>query len=174
MANSKYDYDSEDFLRKVFECAMRGFTDAETANELDLSPESFCCMKNGNYKGWTAEENARRSVAISKELARGRIKVTAIVRGAYLKAAIGGRILKNKHVTKRRLRLQDGTLTDDEEIQTVESEIEQPPNVQALSNWLYHHDEEWRSIDRNENKNDIPEVDDHGVDIDSWIKDHIE
>ena len=82
--------------------------------------------------------------------------------------------MKNKHVTKRRLRLQDGTLTDDEEIQTVESEIEQPPNVQALSNWLYHHDEEWRSIDRNENKNDIPTVDDHGVDIDSWIKDHIE
>lgn len=174
MAKSKHNYDSGEFLRKVFELAMRGFTDAEIANELDLSPESFCLMKNGNYKGWSKKDNERRSKAISQELARGRLKVTAIVRGAYLKAAIGGRMLKNKHVTKRRLRLQDGTLTDDEEIQTVESEIEQPPNMQALSNWLYHHDPEWRNVDNNNADEDIPSIERHGVDIDKWINDHIE
>lgn len=50
--------------------------------------------------------------------------------------------VKTKTTTTSRLKLSDGTLTDDEIVQTVESEL--PPNLNAQSTWLFHHDEEWR------------------------------
>ena len=62
-------------------------------------------------------------------------KINFIVRGAYLTAALGGKKLKNKSTATRRMRLPDGTLTDNEDIQTTVSEIEQAPNMQALSTW---------------------------------------
>lgn len=131
---------------------MQGLTDAEIADNLEdkfktsLSPEVFYCMKNGTYDKWSEEENERRSARLAKVLARGRRKINSIVRGAYLKAALGGKKLKNKSTTTRRMRLPDGTLTDSEDIQATVSEIEQAPNMQALSTWLYHHDEEWRKM----------------------------
>lgn len=155
---------------------MQGLNDSEIADGLEakfgetLSPEVFSCMKNGNYKGWSDEENERRSARLSKVLARGRRKINAIVRGAYLKAALGGKKLHNKSTTTRKLRRADGTLSDDEEIQTTVSESELPPNMQALSTWLFHHDEEWRNIERNIDANDIPANPDNGVAIEDWIK----
>ena len=35
-----------------------------------------------------------------------------------------------------------GGLTDNKLIETVEAEL--PPNLNAISTWLFHHDEEWR------------------------------
>lgn len=145
----KFDYDSDDFYDEILALSMQGLTDAEIADALDdkfgvsLSPEVFNCMKNGNYDKWSDEENERRSARLAKVLARGRRKINSIVRGAYLKAALGGKKIKNKTVTTRKLKI-DGIYTEDEEIQTTEGETELPPNMQALSTWLYHHDEEWR------------------------------
>lgn len=160
---------------------MQGLTDAEIADALDdkfgasLSPEAFSCMKNGNYDKWSDKENECRSARLVKVLARGRRKINSIVRGAYLKAALGGKRLKNKSTTTRRMRLPDGTLTDEEDIQTVVSEIEQPSNIQALATWLFHHDEEWRKIERKQETDDgVPRDIDKGVDIDSWIKKEVE
>lgn len=110
-----------------------------------------------------------------KVLARGRRKINSIVRGAYLKAALGGKKLKNKSTTTRRMRLPDGTLTDEEDIQTTVSEIEQPSNIQALATWLYHHDEEWRKIERKQDEDtDIPKDIQRGVDIEAWIRKEVE
>lgn len=174
----KFDYDSNDFYDEILALSIQGLTDAEIADALEdkfgqsLSPEAFCCMKNGNYSKWSDEENARRSARLVKVLTRGRRKINSIVRGAYLKAALGGRKLKNKSTTTRRMRLPDGTLTDEEDIQTTISEIEQASNIQALSTWLYHHDEEWRKIERkqDEESSDIPKDINRGIDIDAWIK----
>ena len=145
----KFDYDSDDFYDEILALSMQGLTDAEIADALDdkfgvsLSPERFNCMKNGTYEAWSDEENEKRSARLCKVLARGRRKINSIVRGAYLKAALGGKKIKNKTVTTRKLKI-DGVYTEDEEIQTTEGETELPPNMQALSTWLYHHDEEWR------------------------------
>jgi len=85
-----------------------GLTDAKIADALadkfgnSLSPERFNCMKNGMYDKWTAEENKRRSERLGKVLARGRRKITSIVRGAYLKAALGGRKIKSSTITKHK------------------------------------------------------------------------
>lgn len=146
----KFDYDSDDFYDEILALSMQGLNDAEIADALgdrfgeSLDPETFNCMKNGNYIGWTEEENERRSARFLKALARGRRKINSLVRGAYLKGALGGKKIKTRTVVTRRLKL-DGMYTDDEEIQTSETESEMPYNMQALATWLYNHDEEWRA-----------------------------
>ena len=146
----KFDYDSDDFYDEILALSMQGYGDAEIADLLSerfgesLDPTTFSCMKKGKYREWTEEENERRSVRINKVLTRGRRKINGIiVKGRYLKLALGGIKVKSKSIVTHKMRV-DGVETDDEEIQTTETETELPPNLQALSTWLYHHDEEWR------------------------------
>ena len=48
------------------------------------------------------------------------------------------------------------------------------PNLQAMSVWLYHHDEDWRKVERKQDEDaDIPTDIEHGINIDSWIKDKL-
>lgn len=177
----KFDYDSDDFYDEILALSIQGLTDAEIADSLDdkfgqtLTPEAFSCMKNGNYSKWSDEENARRSERLVKVLARGRRKTNSIVRGAFLKAALGGKRLKNTQRVKRPIYTEDGTRTGDIVVQETESEFEQSPNIQALSVWLYHHDPEWRKIQRNQDleDSDIPTDLQKGVDIDAWIKQEV-
>ena len=177
----KFDYDSDDFYDEILALAMQGLNDAEIADALQdkfgesLDPETFNCMKNGNYINWSKKENERRSARFIKVLARGRRKTTSLVRGAYLKAALGGKKVKTKTTVRRRLRV-DGVYTDDEEIQTSETETEMPYNVQALATWLYHHDPEWRKVQRKQDAeaSDVPTDIKKGVDIDAWIKKEVE
>lgn len=185
----KFDYDSDDFYDEILALSMQGLTDAEIADSLDLSPEAFCCMKNGNYEAWSDEENERRSARLFKVLTRGRRKILGIVRGRYLKTALGG--LKVKSITKRYV--QDrcpcggndkecpecgGTgwivITDKAIMQ--ENETELPPNMQALSTWLYHHDEEWRKVEKKQEDEEdvVPHNTTKGVDIDAWIRKEVE
>lgn len=174
MAKPKHDYDSPDFYKLIEQLAMNGYTDEEIANELDLAADVFGAMKNGNYQGWNDEENKVRGSQIYRVLAHGRTKINALVRAAYLKSAFGGKKIKSKNTTHRKLKI-DGVYTEDEEIMTTEGETELPPNIQALTTWLYHHDPEWRKVERNqdEDASDIPSDIDHGIDIDSWIRKEI-
>ncbi len=114
----KFDYDSDDFYDEILALAMQGLTDAEIADSLadkfgvSLSPDVFSTMKNGCYANWTEKENQRRSARFNKVLARGRRKITSIVRGAYLKGALGGKKIKSKTVLRRKLRI-GGEYTED-------------------------------------------------------------
>lgn len=185
MAKPKHDYDSEKFRQDIAIAASSGMTDEEIADTLNLSPEAFSRMKNGKMDIWSEEENERRGASIRQVLARARRKTNAIVRGRYLKAALGGIRVKSK--TKRAILgkcpVCGGTdpectecggtgqvlLTDKSVLQETESET--APNMQALATWLYHHDPEWRKIDRNldEEADDVATDINHGVDIDKWI-----
>lgn len=177
----KFDYESDDFYDEILALAMQGLNDAEIADALgdrfgqSLDPETFNCMKNGNYINWSDEENERRSARLIKVLARGRRKTTSLVRGAYLKGALGGKKVKSKTVVTRKLRV-DGVYTDDVEIQTSETETEMPYNMQALATWLYHHDPEWRKVQRKQDTeaSEIPIDVKKGVDIEAWIKKEVE
>lgn len=169
----KHDYDSEEFYQDIFGFAMQGFNDAEIADALDLDPDTFNMMKGKRYDKWSPEENIRRSERIVRVLARGRRKVNAIVRGRYLKAALGGIKTKNVSTVKRPLYDREtGAKIEDQIVQISESEFESPPNIQALSTWLYHHDPEWRKVQRGMDVDtaDVPQDVDHGIDIDAWIR----
>lgn len=189
MWKPKYDYDDEAFYKAISIAASNGMTDAEIADTLEIRPDNFSKMKNGTYGGWSEEQNERRSDRICLCLARARRKVNALVRGRFLKAAIGG--IKVKSVSRRAISQRcsicggmdpecpecGGTGTQfvtDKQV-VVESEQETPPNIQALATWLFQHDEDWRKIQRNQDEtaNDIPTDIPHGIDICKWIEDKV-
>lgn len=179
MAKPKFDYKSNEFYDELFALAFQGLTDAEIADGLSdrfgqtLTPEVFSRMKNGKYERWSEKQNEEFGTRIAQVLSRARRKINSIVRGAYLKSALGGKKIKSKSTTSRKIKLSDGTLTDEEGIYTTENEQELAPNIQALSTWLYHHDEEWRKVERKEEEENIPTDINQGISIHEWIKDRI-
>jgi hypothetical protein len=150
----KFDYTSEVFLSLVESYAKKGFTDKEIAYAIGILPQTFC-EKKSEY------------TEISEVLSRGRAQINAAVRAKFLAVALGG--IKTKSTTKRKLRMEDGTLTNDEEVQTVETEL--APSLQAMSTWLYHHDEEWRRVERNEDMDEDIESD-GSIPISRWIEEN--
>lgn len=178
----KFDYDSDEFYEEIFTLAFQGLGDAEIADALvdkfkeSLEPDTFSAMKNGRYPPWSKEENERRGERIKRVLARGRRKTNAIVRGRYLKAALGGLKTKNVQRVKRPLYDEAGEPVGEEVVQVSETEFESAPNIQALSTWLYHHDPEWRRIQRGQDTeaSDVPTDVPQGIDIDAWIRKEIE
>ena len=81
--------------------------------------------------------------------------------------ALGG--IKTKSTVVRKLKDQDGNLTGEEELQVSESEL--APNLQAMSVWLYHHDEEWRRVERRQDEDNTLERE-NGIDIDKWMEEN--
>ena len=96
-----------------------------------------------------------------------KMTITAAVRAKFLAMALGG--IKTKSTVVRKLKDQEGNQTGEEEIQVSESEL--APNLQAMSVWLYHHDEEWRKVERRQDE----ETDlrrENGIDIDKWMEEN--
>lgn len=182
MAKPKFDYDGEEFYEEIRKLAMQGQKDSEIAYSLadkfgvDLAPTNFIKMKKGNYDVWSAEKNEIRGAKIRQSLARGREQINSLVRGRFLKTALGGVKVKGVTTTKRHMVI-DGQQTDDVIVEVRETEQETPPNMQALSTWLYHFDDEWRKMQQgkaDDEKNGIPFDPKKGVSIDAWIKKEIE
>lgn len=187
MAKAKYDYDNDNgenpFYNTIARLAAQGCTEAEIATALTLTEATFCNMKNGTYAMWSDEENKRRSDLIKQVLTRGRQSILTVIRGKYLKAALGG--IKYKNVSKKFIeeacecRGSDpdceicgglGKITRSDKWITIETENETCPNMVALSNLLYHWDAQWREIQRGKDK-DASEIVDvkQGIDIEKWI-----
>lgn len=182
MAKPKFDYDGTDFYQEIEKLAFRGMKDSEIAYSLkdkfgvELNPSVFNRMKHGKYEGWNEDENKKYSDKISQSLVRGREEINALVRGKFLKAALGGIIVKGKTTTKRHM-VVDGQQTNDIIVETRETEQETPPNMNALSTWLYHFDLDWRKIQngkKDEEENGIPFDPKKGVSISKWIEKEIE
>lgn len=182
MAKPKFDYEGEEFYEEIKNLAMQGQKDSEIAYSLAdkfgvaLTPAVFIRMKNGSYEGWNEEINKERSEKISLSLERGREKINSLVRGRFLKTALGGIKVKGVSTIKRHM-IVDGVKTEDMIVETRETEQETPPNMQALATWLYHFDSEWRKIQKmkaDEESDKLPFDAKKGVSIDAWIKREIE
>lgn len=171
----KFDYDRDDFYDEIFALAFNGATQTEIAYLLQdklgitIDPANFGKMIRGNYGGWTKEENERRSARLCRVLAHAHERMNTVVRGRYLKAALGGIKVKSKTVTKRKMVI-DGKITDNEIIQTNETESETAPNMQALATWLYHHDPQWRNIQKGIEEQEELAKAGTGVDVDAWLR----
>lgn len=186
MAKAKYNYDDEGFYKAISIAAANGMCDAEIADTLELDPETFSRMKNGTYIGWSKEENERRSARVLQCLERARRKVNALVRGRFLKAALGGIKIKStqSRAISQRCSVCGGTdpqcpecggtgtefVTDKKVVMLNEQET--PPNINALATWLFQHDKEWRKIQmsKGDESEEVPKDIDHGIDIDKWIE----
>lgn len=171
-----FDYDSVEWYTAITRLAMQGCTNTEIAYGLEdelhlhLSPSTFSEMLAGSYQRWNEEQNRERSKKLVYVLEHARYKLNAIVKGRFLKSALGGDKIISKSTTRRRMQI-DGHFTDDEIIQTTESESVTQPDRAALATWLYHHDKDWRAIQRGgepDAEADIPEAN-NGVDISHWI-----
>jgi hypothetical protein len=191
MIKPKFDYNGNAFYDEIFTLALQGLTDGEIADDLSdrfgqsLSPEVFSRMKNGRYDGWSDKHNDKYSARICQVLARGRRKINSIVRGAYLKAAIGGKKVKSRVVAYAEQKCEcggdmdcefchgTGRIVSKKKSLIQESESEMAPNVQALSTWLLHHDPEWRKSERNEQNDDVPTDISEGVNIEAWIENQV-
>lgn len=177
----RHDYNSDDFYLAIEALATRGYYDKEIADELDLHPDVFCQMKGGRYRGWNEKENEERSERIRETLTKARRKTNSLVRSTYLKMALGAKKLVNR--TKRYVedRCECGgndplcpycggtgkIVTEKAVIQ--ETEAEMPPNMQALSVWLHHHDPEWVATEGGATEHaDVKETH-KGIDIVEWI-----
>lgn len=125
MAKPKFDYKSKEFLDGIEKLAKQGFTDGEIAVTIGLAVAEFSRKKS-------------QIPQIAQALNRARHTVNSAVRQTYLAVALGK--IKTKTVTKR---LAEGGETANSMV-VYETETEQPPNPQALSTWLFNHDEEWR------------------------------
>ena len=190
MAKPKFNYDGEDFYKEIYALAMQGLQDAEIAYNLGdslgvandengvpyeteargLTPTTFAEMKAGKYDCWTAEENERRSKRINEELAHGRAKILGIVRGRYLKAALGGIKIKGS-VTRKRYNVINGAKDlDNMVMEETESVSETAPNMQALANFLYHHDPQFRNIQKGIEEGDLLIKVKNGVSIGAWLE----
>ena len=142
----KFDYTGKEFLSAIESFAEQGYTDASIAyalgdkfNGSKLDPTYFNKLKNEKDKNG---KPTRRGIAISQALARGRVNVNAAVRATYLQMALGQRTVKT--TITRRLRAKDGLDVEDPDAEVVETtEMELAPNMQALSTWMYNHDNEW-------------------------------
>lgn len=139
----KFDYQSSAFLNEIESMAAKGYTDKDIAYGLvvkfgeSLTPQHFKDLKNGRGEDGEETEVSRE---ISAALTRGRASINLAVRSTYLKLALGGKVVSS--TTRRKLITAEGNETESDVIQTTETEL--PPNLQALSTWLFNHDDEWR------------------------------
>lgn len=172
----RHDFTNPEFLKAVEAMALKGFNDKEIAASFGYCQQTWCDKKN--------EYEELREV-----LSRARESLNSVVRATYLKMALGKVKTKNVVTQYAKTRCQcegadpncewcggTGVIVSKNSAIVSETEIELPPNMQALAMWMYHHDPEWRKIQRKEDvdEDDIPTDIKKGVNIDAWIKKVIE
>ena len=126
-----------------------------------LTPEVFAKMKNGNYEGWSEQENKLRSMLISQVLQHARGQLRLVYKGVYDKVALGKIKTKTTTTQERNTVTKDGTPYTEKTTTTTTQEM--PPNLQALTMWRWHHDPEFKNAMREMKKMDVA-VEDKNID----------
>lgn len=154
----------EEIRRIIEERYNKAIDDATNEDELPepidtsdipdgLAPEVFSRMKNGEYDGWTEQENKLRSMLICQALSRARVKLNLLYKGVYDKLAMGKWKTKTTTTVERKTLNKDGEPYT--ETATTVTEQELPPNMQAISTWRFNHDPEFRKTLQQMKKMDV-------------------
>ena len=166
----KFDYESEGFLNTISDYARKGYTDKEIAATIGISQEEFCRKKS-------------EFPQISQCLKQARVHVCATIRGAFIKSALGGRVItRTEYVKKKCSHCQGKGVVVDEISGEVEecpncggtgwirltdkaivSEQTLPPSVQAQMTLLLAYDEEWKNKLKGNDPTDLNKIE--GIDI---------
>lgn len=156
-------------IRKRYEDAVDA---AETPDQIpdepnyddipdSLTAEVFARMKNGNYEGWTEQENKLRSMLISQVLQHARGQLRLVYKGVYDKVALGRIKTKTTTTQERSTITKDGTPFTEKTTTTTTQEM--PPNLQALTMWRWHHDPEFKKAMTQMKRMDVS-VEDKSID----------
>ena len=166
----KFDYTSEEFLARISDLAKKGYTDKEIAFTIGLSWQKF-------------SERKSEYSEIRDALSRARAQINTIVRGAFLKTALGGRMVRTTQYVQKRCECRgndpkceicDGTgwITPDQHKVVTETEL--APNLMAQQRWLMNYDTDWKRRVKDETDDDIPKDISKGIDVEEWIRKEIE
>ena len=126
-----------------------------------LAAEVFSKMKNGQYDGWSEQENKLRSMLICQVLQRARAKLSLYYKGVYDNLARGKIKLKTTQTVERKTVNRDGQPYTETTTTTTEQEL--PPNLQAITMWRFHHDPEFKQALTQMKKMDVA-IEDKGID----------
>ena len=154
MAKPKFNYDGEDFYKEIYALAMQGLNNAEIAynlgDNLGVAEDEYIVPYSTEVKGLTPE-------VFSKML-----------NGKY--QGWNDEEKKGK-VTRKRYNIVNGVKDEDNMVmEESESIQETAPNMQALANFLYHHDTEFRNIQKGIEEGDINIKVKNGVNISAWLE----
>lgn len=150
----KYNYESKKFLDLLSSLAGKGWSDKDIALDLGLSVQHFSDIKN--EKDSETGKLTKQAEGISLALQRAREKLNLIARDVYFKTAIGQKKVKEVKKTYAQMKCEcggsmdcpycqgKGFIVSEKKSLVEEYEKELPPNAQALSVWLFNHDEEWK------------------------------
>ena len=167
----KYDYTSEEFLARIGDLAKRGFTDREIALSLGLN-ETYFSEKKGDVP------------EISEAISRARAQVNGLVRAAFLKTAIGGRMVRQVQYVEVRCGCRGqkkdcpdchgtGWYVPETERRVTETEL--APNLAAQERWLMNYDAEWLKRAKGLlDEESMPENVKKGVNVAEWLKKEME
>lgn len=172
----RYDYDDESFYKQVERLASGGLSDAEIAKSLGFTRDYFAQMKNGRLPSWTDEQRERRGEALRRALQEGRLSVTAALRATYLNTALGKVVTRQKSVRRQAMPCECGGGDPDcpdchgtGRVMVVtgeqEAEVQQPPNLQALTTLLEAYAPDWRQAYTPEETEA-----ESGINIEQWIE----
>ena len=144
----KHNYTDPQLLLRIEGWARDGWEDKQIAEQLGLNEQYFCEIK-------------LKFPELAESLNRGRQPLDIIVENSIYKRAIG---MKIKTVTKRWMKLADGSETDIEVISETTQEI--PPDFNSGQFWLkFRKPEIWNKqpekieLTGKDGKDLIPEID---------------
>lgn len=135
--------------------------DVDSIPDDGLAAEVFSKMKNGQYDGWSEQENKLRSMLICQVLQRARAKLSLYYKGVYDNLARGKIKLKTTQTVERKTVNRDGQPYTETTTTTTEQEL--PPNLQAITMWRFHHDPEFKQALTQMKKMDVA-IEDKGID----------
>ena len=160
MAKVKHDFKDATILAKVEEYARDGLNDKQIAERFGYNENYFCGLK-GNIS------------ELSEAIKKGRAPLDYNVENVLFKKCVGYKQKVHKPFKlKEKYYDEEGRLCEKERIEIIDVEETVFPEVTAQIFWLKNRKpKQWNRQDEEENT--ISKDIDHGIDIDSWIKDKV-
>lgn len=163
MAKSKFDFDDEQNLIRIEGWARDGLDDKQIAANIGYSEAHFSVLKGKLPK-------------LSKALKNGRAPIDFAIESKIYRKAMGMKVKVQQAIKVKDVFFdEEGRRCEKERVEIVELDQEVPPDTTAGIFWLKNRKpEQWnRPAPRAEDDAYIPTDIEHGINIDSWIKDKL-
>ena len=163
MAKPKFDFKDAQNIIRIESWARDGLDDKQIAANIGYNETYF-----SELKGKISE--------LSEALTRGRAPIDFAIESKIYRKAIGMKVKVQQAIKVKDVYYDDeGRRCENERVEVVELEQELPPDTGAGIFWLKNRKpEQWnKPAPKIDDDADIPSDINHGISIDSWIKDKL-